>query len=105
MCIAWRIGGSIILNRAWRTIEENEASGVLESTVLVPVEWSVWICLTWGEVFEVLGTWDDKLSKSSEKWSIRIISILVKLWVVDGIENKVIWSRDNMTRHIKFLSY
>jgi hypothetical protein len=66
---------------------------VLESKVLVPAEWLVHIGRTWEGVSKVLGTWDDKLSESLEKGSIWIIPSLVKLWVVDGIENKGICSR------------
>jgi hypothetical protein len=40
------------------------ASGVLESKVSVPTKWSIWIGRTWGGVFEVLGTRDDKLLES-----------------------------------------
>jgi hypothetical protein len=31
-------GGSTILDEAWGVVDENEASGVLESKVLVPAE-------------------------------------------------------------------
>jgi hypothetical protein len=71
---------------------------VLESKVSVPAEWLVQIGWTWEGVSKVLGTWDDKLSKSSEKGSIQIISGLVKLWVVDGIEKKCICSRKTTWR-------
>ena len=93
MCMDWRRAGSIISDKAWGTIEENGASGVLESKESVLVQWLVWISRTWGGVFEVLETWDDKLLEFSEKWSIRIRSDLVKLWVVDGIKKKGICSR------------
>ena len=45
-------------------VKENGVSSVLESKVLIHAEWSVWIGWIWGCVFEVLGTWDDKLSES-----------------------------------------
>jgi hypothetical protein len=54
----------------------------------VSAKWSLWIGRTWEEMFEVLGTWDNKLSESSKKVSIQIRSDLVKLWVIDGIEKK-----------------
>ena len=38
-----------------------------ENKVYVPTEWSIWIGRTWGGIFKVLGTWDDKLPKSLEK--------------------------------------
>jgi hypothetical protein len=64
MCMDWCKGRSTILDTVGGTIEENRASGVRESKVLV-VEWSIQICRTWGGVFKVLGTWDDKLFESS----------------------------------------
>ena len=64
-----------------------------ESKVSVPAKWLVQIGWTWKGVSKVLGTWDDKLSESSKKGSIQIISGLVKLWVVDEIEKKGIGSR------------
>ena len=85
MRMDWRGGGSIISNGAWKAVDENGTSGVPESKVSVHVEWSV---------FEMLGTWDDKLSESVEKRSLRIRSNLVKLWVVDEIEKKGICSRN-----------
>jgi hypothetical protein len=88
----WRRGGSTISNEAWGAIDKNGASGVLESKVLVPAEWWVQINRTWEGVPEVLGTWVDKLPESLEKGSIRIISDLVKVWLVDGIEKKGICS-------------
>ena len=60
-------GGSTILDEAWGVVDENEASGVLESKVLVPAEWLVHIGRTWEGVSKVLGTWDNKLSESLEK--------------------------------------
>ena len=71
-----------------------------ESKVSVPTEWWVQIGQTWEGVFEVLGTWNDKLLESSEKGSIQIISGLVKPWVVDGIEKKGICSRKTTWRDI-----
>lgn len=59
----------------------------------VSAKWSLWIGRTWEEMFEVLGTWDNKLSESSKKVSIQIRSDLVKLWVMDGIEKKCLSSR------------
>ena len=88
-----RRAGPTISDEAWGAIDENGASGVLESKESVLVQWLVWISRTWGGVFEVLETWDDKLLEFSEKWSIRIRSDLVKLWVVDGIKKKGICSR------------
>ena len=61
----WCRGRSTISNEAWRTIEEKGVSSVLESKVSVSAEWSIRIGRTWEEVFEVLRTWDDKLSESS----------------------------------------
>jgi len=95
----WHRGGSIISNGAWGTIKEKRASNVSESKMSVPAKWLVQIGQTWEEVFEVLGTWDNKLSKSyKKKWSIRIRSDLFKLWVVDGIEKKSICSRKTTWR-------
>jgi hypothetical protein len=85
MRMDWRRGRSTISDGAGRPVEENEASGVLESKKSIPAEWSVWIGRIWGGVFKVLGTWDDKLLESSEKKSIQIRLDIVKLWVVDGI--------------------
>jgi hypothetical protein len=64
----------------------------------VSAKWSLWIGRTWEEMFEVLGTWDNKLSESSKKVSIQIRSDLVKLWVIDGIEKKGICSRKTTWR-------
>ena len=59
----------------------------------IHAEWLIRIGQTWEEVFEVLGTWDDKLSESLEKRSIQIRLDLVKLWAVDEIEKKCICLR------------
>ena len=64
MHMYWRRYGSIISIRAWRIVKENEASGALESKVSISAKWLIRICRTWGGVFEVLGTWDDKLLES-----------------------------------------
>ena len=65
MCMDWHWGGSTISNGARGIIEENRASGALESKVSVLVGWLGLIDQTWGETFQVLETWDDKLSESS----------------------------------------
>jgi len=62
-----RKGGSTILDEAWGVVDDNEASGVLESKVSVSAKWLVYIGRTWEGVSKVLGTWDDKLSESLEK--------------------------------------
>jgi len=93
MRMDWRRGRSTILDEVGGTIEVNIALDVLESKVSILVEWLVRIGRTWGGVFEVLGTWDDKLSESLEKWSVRIRSNVVKLWVMDGMEKKGICTR------------
>jgi hypothetical protein len=59
----WHKGGSTISDKAWEAVNENGASGVLESKVSVPADWWVQIGRTWGWVSKVLGTWDDKLSE------------------------------------------
>ena len=89
MRMDWHRGGYTILDEACEAVDENRASSVPESKVLIPAEWWVQIGRTWGGVYEVLGTWDDKLSESSEKLFIQIRSGLVRLWVVDVIEKKV----------------
>ena len=89
----WLRSGSTISNKAWGTVDENGASSVPKSEVLIHVKWWVQIGRTCGGVSEVLGTYDDKLSESLEKRSIRIRSDLVKLWVVDGIKKKCIYLR------------
>jgi len=94
----WCKSGFIISDEAWGAVDENWGSDVLESKVLVPVKWWVETEWTWEGVLKVLGTWDDKLAEFSEKGSIRIISGLVKLWVVDGIEKKGICSRKTTWR-------
>ena len=93
MRVVWCRGGSTISEEAWGVVNENGALGVPESKISVSAEWWVQISRTWKEVFEVLGTWNDKLSESSENGSIRIILGLVKLSVVDGIKKKGICSR------------
>jgi hypothetical protein len=72
MLMDWHRGRSTVSDKAWGTVEENRASSMSENKMSVPTEWSVWIDRTWGGVFEVLGTWDDKLSGFLEKRSIRI---------------------------------
>jgi hypothetical protein len=67
MRMDWRRGRSTILDEVGGTIEVNVALDVLESKVSILVEWLVRIGRTWWGVFEVLGTWDDKLSESLEK--------------------------------------
>jgi len=64
-----------------------------ESKVSVPTGWWVQIDRTWKGVPEILGAWDDKLPEFLEEGFIRIISYLIKVWVVDGIEKKGISSR------------
>jgi hypothetical protein len=64
MRVDWRRGESTISEEAWGVVDENGASGVPESKVSVPAEWWVQIVRTWKGVFEVLETWDDKLSES-----------------------------------------
>jgi len=102
MHMDWHKGGFTISNRAWGTIEVKRASGVPESKVAIPAEWSVQIgrveCKGNGGKnikirIEVLETRDDKLSESLKKGSIRIRSNLVKLWVMDRIEKKSICSK------------
>ena len=89
MHMDWHRGRSIISDGAGGTVEENGASGMLKSKVLVPVEWSVWIGRTWRGVFEVVKTWDNKLLKFLEKRIYtNIRSDLIKLWVVDGMKKK-----------------
>ena len=66
---------------------------MLESKVSVPAGWWVQIDRTWEGVPEVLEAWDDKLPEFSENGFIRIISDLVKVWVVDGIKKKGIYLR------------
>ena len=80
----WHRGGSRISDEAWGAVDENGASGVLESKVSVPAELWVQIGRTWGELW---------LSESSEKRFMQIRSGLVRLWVVDGIEKKSLCSR------------
>jgi hypothetical protein len=96
----WHKGGSTISDKAWEAVNENGASGVLESKVSVPADWWVQIGRTWGWVSKVLGTWDDKLSEFYiKKGSIRIRSGLVRLWVVDGIEKeRYMLKKDSMTK-------
>ena len=96
----WHRGGSTISDKAWEAVNENRASGVLESKVSVPADWWVQIGRTWGWVSKVLGTWDDKLSEFYiKKGSIRIRSGLVRLWVVDGIEKeRYMLKKDSMTK-------
>jgi hypothetical protein len=91
--VVWCRGGSTISEEAWGVVDENGALGVPESKMSVSTEWWVQIDRIWEGVFEVLGTWNDKLSESSENRSIWIILGLVKLWVVDGIKKKGICSR------------
>jgi hypothetical protein len=89
MHMDWHRGRSIISDGAGGTVEENGASGMLKSKVLVPVEWSVWIGRTWRGVFEVVKTWDNKLLEFLEKRIYtNIRSDLIKLWVVDGMKKK-----------------
>jgi hypothetical protein len=79
ICVDWCRGESTISDEVWESVDENEALSVPESEVSVPVEQWIQIGRTWGGVSEVLGTWDDKLSKFLEKESIQIRSDLVKL--------------------------
>jgi len=51
-------------------VNENGALGVPDNKVLIHTEWWVQIGRTWEGVFKVIGTWDDKLSESSENGSI-----------------------------------
>jgi hypothetical protein len=105
MHVDWRWIGSIISDEVWGDVYKNGASDVPESKVSVPVDWWVQIGRTWGGASKVLGTQDDKLSKSLEKGFIGIISGLVRIWIVDGIKKRYMLKKDNMTRHIKFLNY
>jgi hypothetical protein len=41
MHMDWRRGGSTILGEAWGVVDDNEASGIPESKVSIPVDW--WI--------------------------------------------------------------
>jgi hypothetical protein len=106
MHMDWHKGGSTISYEVWGTIDENETSGVLESKVSAPAEWWVQIGRTWGEESKVLGTWDDKLSESSEKKfymnKIRSSQAISSGW--NRKENYML-EKDNMMRHIKFLNY
>jgi hypothetical protein len=96
----WHRAGSTISDKAWEAVNENGASGVLESKVSVPADWWVQIGRTWGWISKVLGTWDDKLSEFYiKKGFIRIRSGLVRLWVVDGIEKeRYMLKKDSMTK-------
>jgi len=56
MHIDWLRSGSTISNKVWGTVDENGASSVPKSEVLVHVKWWVQIGRTCGGVSEVLGT-------------------------------------------------
>jgi hypothetical protein len=106
MHMDWHRGRFTILNRAKGIVEENEASSMLESKVSLPSEWSVWIGRTWGEVFEVLKTWDNKLSEFLEN-KIYTNKIKSSQAMSNGWNEKerYMLEKDNIMRYIKFMSY
>jgi len=56
MRMDWLRSGSTISDKAWGTIDENGASDVPKSKMLVYVKWWVQIGRTCGGVSKVLGT-------------------------------------------------
>jgi hypothetical protein len=82
MHMDWHRGRSIISDGAGGTVEENGASGMLKSKVLVPVEWSVWIGRTWRGVFEVVKTWDNRILRKKHlcKYKIRSNQAISSGW-------------------------
>ena len=90
-----------------RGYKQKGVSNISESKVSVSAEWLVQIGWTWEELFEVLGTWDDKLSESKKKKRIYTNKIRSNQAISNGWDRKEMYmpEKDNMTRHIKFLSY